>query len=484
VSDAAPGFRARLLAAARAGAARTFRSGRARCALVAAALAGLALAAQFPASRLHADSRLDSSLFRAETDEKKIFLERQTTSMYLPRSRSLHYFWLGNDDVAASTIWMKSATYMSREFSYRYAGRKFEWLKKLYGIVADLAPRWQGACRLGGLLLSAVGGDPGGALELLDGGIAANPDSWRLCYEAGLVCLLAPGRSGDAARYFRMATLRPGCPDVVRQIIPRVMAEAGRSDLAIHHARGLAERFRDNKAMRESMVRVLRELVARHEERLLTRAVEVFRLRKRALPGALDDLRRAGLLREFDLAWAEATKAHADEHERLLALYRERNPGPAAEVGIADVVASGFLNTAVTAGSFPAPESTDAMGKPFRYHGSTGTVRSEGVAAIGVGRMLPILRGATAIHRRTEGRFASSLDELARFYAEWIRAGKSLQQGWTEAFKDGRAPMHPLSAWGERYTYDPPTGAIYATWPEEARQRATTREPRIDADER
>ena len=484
MSDAAPGFRARLFAAARAAVARALRSGRARYALVAAALGGVALAAQFPASRLHADSRLDSNLFRGETNEKKIFLERQTTSMYLPRSRSLHYFWLGNDDLAASTVWMKTATYMSREFNYRYSGRKFEWLRKLYGIVADLAPHWQGACRLGGLLLSAVGGDPGGALELLDGGIAANPDSWRLCYEAGLVCLLAPGRSGEAARYFRMATLRPGCPDVVREIIPRVMAEAGRMDLAIHHARGLAKRFHDNKEMRESMVKVLRELVARQEERLLARAVAAFRLRKRELPSGLHDLRRAGLLREFDLAWAEATKTYADEHERLMALYREGEPASAAKAGIADVVASGFLNAAVMDGSFPPPESTDATGKPFRYHAASGTVRSEAVAAIGVRRTLPILRGATATFRSSEARFPSSLDELARFFAEWIRGGKSLQQGWTEAFKDGRAPVHPLSAWGERYTYDPDTGAIYATWPEEARQRTKAREPRINADGR
>jgi hypothetical protein len=434
----------------------------------------VALTAQFPASRLHGKSRLGSSLFRGETDAKRILLERQTTSMYLPHGRSLHYFWLGNDGLAANSVWIRSATYVSREFSYRYSGRKFAWLKKLYGTVVDLDPHWQGACKLGAMLLSAVGEDPGGALELLDKGISANPDSWRLCYEAGLVCLLAPGRSGDAARYFRMAALRPGCPDVVRQVIPRVVAEAGQVDLAIHHARDLADRFRD-EAMGESMVRVLKELVSRQQERLLGRAVARFRERKGTPPRALSEVRRAFMMKKFDMAWAEATRVFADEHERLLALYRERNPDAPADTGLERVVASGFLNEAVIDGSFPAPESTDALGRPFRYHAPTGTVRSEGLAAVDVRRTLAVLRAGSVKFRSAEGRFASSLDDIARFFAEWIRAGRSLQQGWTEVFKDGRAPVHPLAPWGERYIYDPATGGVRASWPEEARTKQGNR---------
>ncbi len=472
MSDSASDFRART--------ALFFGRKGARYALAAAAFAGVALVVQYPASRLHAGSRRESSLFRGETEAKRIFLERQTTSMYLPQSRSLHYFWLGNDGLAASAIWMKSATYMSREFSYRYSGRKFEWLKNLYGTVIDLAPHWQGACKLGGLLLSAVGEDPAGALELLDRGIAANPDSWRLCYEAGLVCLLAPGRSDEAARYFRMAALRPDCPDVVRQVVPRIVAEAGRIDLAIRHARELAQRFR-GQAMGESMVRELKRLVSRQEERMLARAIALYRERKGAAPRELADVRRAGLLEDFDLAWAEGIHVFADAHGRLVALFRELNPAAPAEATLREIVASGFLNAAVVKGLFPAPESTDAIGRPFRYHAPTGTLRSEGLAAVDVGRTLSVLRASSAKFRSAERRLASSLDELARFFTEWIRAGKSLQQEWTEVFKEGRAPVHPLAPWGERYIYDPLTGRAHASWPEKSRPERDAADGRGDA---
>ena len=83
------------------------------------AIAGIALLAaavlfQLPASSLHARSRLASAGFGGGPDEGEgaqgegkqpdwsdIDLMRQTFAMYLPRSRSLHYFWLGNDGLAA-----------------------------------------------------------------------------------------------------------------------------------------------------------------------------------------------------------------------------------------------------------------------------------------------------------------------------------------------------------------------------------------------
>jgi hypothetical protein len=96
-------------------------------------------------------------------------------------------------------------------------------------------------------------------------------------------------------------------------------------------------------------------------------------------------------------------------------------------------------------------------------------VRSEGLAALDAKRTLGILRAGSAKFRAVETRFASSLKDISRFFKEWIEAGKSLQQTWTEIFKDGRAPAHPLEAWGESYIYAPATGAVHASWPEEAK---------------
>lgn len=111
------------------------------------------------------------------------------------------------------------------------------------------------------------------------------------------------------------------------------------------------------------------------------------------------------------------------------------------------------------------------MGRPFRYHAPTGALRSEGVARIDALRTLAVLRAASGKFRSVRSRFASSLDETAEFFGEWIREGRPLEQSWHVVFKDGRAPVHPLAPWGERYVYDPGTGRVDASWPDVAPAR-------------
>jgi hypothetical protein len=151
-----------------------------------------------------------------------------------------------------------------------------------------------------------------------------------------------------------------------------------------------------------------------------------------------------------------------------------RNPDAPAETPLAEAVGKGTLNAAVLDGAFPEPESTDALGKSFRFHAPSGTVRSEGLAALDARRTLGILRAGSAKFRSDRSRFASSLDEMAAFFVEWMSQGKSLQQTWTEVFKDGRSPAHPLAAWGESYIYDPKTGSVHTTWPEKAKPQIGT----------
>ncbi len=481
------------------------------------AIAGIALLAaavllQLPASSLHARSRLGSAGFVGgpkegedeQPDWSDIDLMRQTFAMYLPRSRSLHYFWLGNDGLAADYTWIRAPGYVSREWKEK--DRKFEWLRKLYGTTVELDPRWEGACLVGARVLAAVGRDPSGSLDLLAKGMAENPDSWRLPYEAGQVCLLSPGRARDAARYFRMADLRPGRPDHIGRVIARLYEEAGQLDLAIRYARDLAGKHGD-RPLGEAAKEILKELDARAFDRLLNAAVEGFSARHgkppgtvsgaggagrklpgtvsgaggagRKLPGSLADLRRAGTMAAFDRFWAGEHVLYKDEHERLVALAlgpRSWKPlrsqiaeqpetgGPSRATVITTLVESGFLNAAVLRGAFPAPERADPLGKRWFHHAPTGAIRSEGHAEITVRLTRAVLQAASNLFWRREGKRAASLDEIARYFGEWTRAGRQLDQQITEGLKSGTAPEHPLAAWGERYTYDAATGRVDATW--------------------
>ena len=115
-------------------------------------------------------------------------------------------------------------------------------------------------------------------------------------------------------------------------------------------------------------------------------------------------------------------------------------------------------------GAFPAPERADPLGKRFLYHAPTGTVRSEGLAGIVVQRTLSVLQTASSKFRRGAGSWAQSLEDLAGHFGRRIAQGKTMPMEWEEVMKGGLPPEHPLAAWGERYSYDPGTGKVDATW--------------------
>lgn len=459
--------------------AAPFRSALARPDVRFALAAGVALVVavflQLPAARLHAESRLMSSPFKWATDAEKRKDEKQSYLLYLPKENSLRFFSLGNDALAAEYVWIKAAGYVTREWSTPDGGKegdreagaqeKFEWLSKLHNTVQDLDPHWVGACRLGAMVLAAVGKDPGGAIGLLERGMSANPDSWLLAYEAGVTNLMWPGHEKEAVRYFKAAArlcTDPERREGIRLVIPRLVAETGRIDAAIGYARERAVLFK-GEAMGEAAKRQLVEFVARQMELDLREAVTKFRELNGRFPADLAEIRRAGFLEKFDFHFAQAAVVFEDRLKGLLRLFRAMNPGAPPLEGLADytpLMRSGFLGRMIHEGRFDPPEWRDTYGRPFLYHAPTGTLRSEGYAEVRARWTVAVLGAAAKIYRRRNGRLPASLQELCAYFGQRVAEGRQLDQSWAEIFKTGRPPEHPLSAWGWEYVYDTETGRV------------------------
>lgn len=449
-----------------------------RFGIAAAALLALAVPFQFPATRLHAASRLESSPFKWTSDLDRQVLEKKAYFLYLPKENSLRFFSLGNDALAASYVWIKAAGYVTREFGTRTgaaatereaasdreasAERKFEWLSKLYDTVLDLDPHWVGACRVGAMILAAVGRDPSGAIDLLERGMGANPDSWILPYEAGVTMLMWPGHEEEAARYFKMAAQRPMDPErkeTIRHIIPRLVAEAGRLEEAIRLARKRAFDF-EGQAIGEASKGRLREFVSRQLELDLEEAVAEFREREGRFPADVAEIRRAGLLAKFDFHFTEAIFVFPDRLDALRGLFRRMYPQAPTLKDLTALARSGFLHKMVVAGLFEPPEWRDTYGKPFLYHAPSGTLRSEGLAEVDATGTARILNSAAVAFRMRMGRRPKSLQELTEHFWRRITRGGQLRSEWGPVFENGRPPDHPLAAWGWAYEYDAATGRI------------------------
>jgi hypothetical protein len=436
---------------------RIFAVTEARFAAAAVTCLVLVLVTQWPAAELTSRSRLSNSAFVAGSDAQRIEIARSSDMMYLPRKEWLYFASIGNAPLAADAVWIRSAGYVTREFSTKYKGKKFEWLNKLYNTVFDLDPQWEQSAYISAMLLSAVRRDSSGAVDLLYRSMLRNPDSWRLPYQAGVTCLLWPGHSEEAVKYFLEAVRRPGHPEIIEDTIPRLMSEAGRLEQAILHARSRLYVGGMPAFSRGTLVQ-LGELVAEQLQEDLQAAVRAFTTDHGRPPADVAEMRATGrYLAGFDIHYAQEGSLFGAWNATLAQIIARGAPNapspPAPELVAAAV------NAAVLKGTLPPPESSDPYGLPFKYHVPTGTVRSEGLGMIEAKRTALILQGAVNYNYRNAGKkWAASLADLARWFAETIANGRTFPQDWTKRLGSGTPPEHPFAAWGESYAYDPATG--------------------------
>jgi hypothetical protein len=423
------------------------------------ALLPVAVLLHRPAARLAGESRLESSLFVAGGDAERRELARLSYGMYLPHRRWLSFASLGNAPLAADVVWIKSAGYVTREFSAAYRDKKFEWLRKLHSTVFDLDPSWSRATYGGAMILGAVRQDPASAVDLLHRSMLVNSDAWYLPYQAGVTCLLWPGHTAQAVTYFREAVRRPGHPPILEQAIPRLMSEAGWLDEAVRHARVRALSG-GMTALAVATVSHLAEFVSMQLERDLADAVAQFKEGTGRYPARLEEIRPAGpFLVQFDVHFAEETILFDREHAQLRGL-AAASPAGAQIASLADLAAAGFINAAVLQGLAPPPELKDAYDLPFRYDPVSGTVRSTGYGLLDARRAIDELNAASINYASRVGRRAASLEELASFFGGLAASGKAVRQDWARRLEIGRQPGHPFAVWGERHEYDPLSGRV------------------------
>lgn len=126
--------------------------------------------------------------------------------LYLPNEKLLNHFTAGLNGVVADLLWLQCIQYTAKEF--RSQEHKFTWLEHMANTVTRLDPDFTGAYQYGGTLLAAIDND-GGAMELLERGIVARPDSWELPFEVAKVYILNrrdEAGSPAAASYFLTMT--------------------------------------------------------------------------------------------------------------------------------------------------------------------------------------------------------------------------------------------------------------------------------------
>jgi hypothetical protein len=256
---------------------------------------------------------------QSRIDEGAGSFRAQEDVLYLWSGEQVGRLFPGFEGLAADIYWLRTVQYFGGERLFS-GDKRFELLRPLIEITTTLDPRLEIAYRYGAVFLCehppAGAGRPEEGIEVLEKGIRALPESWRLRQNLAFFHFLYLQDAHTAARILEEAAELPGAAFWLRSLAADLLARDGH---------------------RQASRRMWQEMHAQAEEGILRQHAEV----------------QLAILDSLDLA---------DRLNRQVTAF-ERSYGrrPAA---LEDLVRSGL---------WPGP-LVDPEGVPFSYDGTTGQV--------------------------------------------------------------------------------------------------------------
>lgn len=137
---------------------------------------------------------------------------------------------LGRARLAADAAWLEAIQYYGR---HRKADRRYPYAQLLFTTLVGLDPLFENAYVFGALVLAEDVGRFDQARALLEEGILANPESWRLRFELGFLCYLHGPSKSEAATLLRRAADTKGAPESVARLAAFAATRGGDRTLAV-----------------------------------------------------------------------------------------------------------------------------------------------------------------------------------------------------------------------------------------------------------
>ena len=175
---------------------------------------------------------------------------------------------LAFNGLAADWYWMRSLQYVGRKvvnYEDVHEGKlelndlsalDLHLLPSLLRVTTTLDPQFMAPYEYGAVILPQV--DDGGAISLLNSGIAANPSSWRLYQHLGYIYWQRYDYE-KASDVYAIGARLPGAPEWMTAISARMKAEGGSRDAAREMYRHLYEAS-DDEAVKEMVTKQIMRL--------------------------------------------------------------------------------------------------------------------------------------------------------------------------------------------------------------------------------
>jgi hypothetical protein len=204
---------------------------------------------------------------------------------------------LGYNSLMADIYWTRAVQYYGTSVGTPHADFPLLW--PLLDLATTLDPKLVVAYRFGAIFLSEprpVGaGQTDRAIELIQRGIAANPDEWRLSTDLGFLYYWRLKDYPNAAAAYLQASQNPNAPPWVKVMAARISARGG----SIENSRAIwSELYESSQdvTVRSMAEEQLRSLKAQEDELNLDALANQYHEKFGRFPASSKELRDAGFL--------------------------------------------------------------------------------------------------------------------------------------------------------------------------------------------
>ena len=155
----------------------------------------------------------------------------EVPSLWLQSPSATRRIMLSFTDLAADIYWMRAVVHYGGERRSTATDGRYALLYPLLDMATTLDPHFDVAARMGAIFLSE--GYPGGpgrpdqALQLLEKGLANDPDRWQYRHDIGFVQYWWLQDYPAAAAQFEQAARMPGAPPWLRTMAGVTLARGG-----------------------------------------------------------------------------------------------------------------------------------------------------------------------------------------------------------------------------------------------------------------
>jgi len=234
--------------------------------------------------------------------------------LVLPRGEVVQHLTLGFNQILADILWLKVVQVLGEP---EVRASDYEWLSHALDVITTVDPQFVSAYDIGGTALAELAGRVDWSNALLEKGIAANPQVWRLPFQMGFNAFFHQHEYIRAAEYMALAARLPGRPAYVPELAARLYVEGKQPATALQFLDVMAAQTAD-PAILAVLNRRRGEVIIEGDLDALDRAVERYTKQHGHPPASLQELVRNRLIPSLPAEPFGGTYSYDPDRQRMI----------------------------------------------------------------------------------------------------------------------------------------------------------------------